>query len=157
MSGQLNETDIKQLLQIVKPHLDTLEVEYWLGRGVLRQVFLTGHVGDKQSDLDIHIWTEDREKVRQKVGPVLTKLGFNENNNESYKLAYTNDDNGRIVEFMLLFRDGDVVYHTRRNGVRLECPKRCFETTNEKIEVAGILIPAPAFTVEYIGNVYGHK
>lgn len=155
MSGHLNEDDIKQLLLLVKPHLESLKIDYWLGRGVLRQQYLTGQVGDRQSDLDVHIWAEDREKVREKLGHIFSSLNFNENNNEPYKLAYANDENDRIVEFMLLFRDGDAVYHTRRNGVHLACPKKCFETTDAKIEVAGVQFNAPAYIEEYLKGVYG--
>lgn len=155
MSGQLNENDIKQLVLIVKPQLENLQIDYWLGRGVLRQQYLTGQVGDKQSDLDIHIWAKDREVVREVLGPIFASLNFNENNNEPYKLAYANDENHRIVEFMLLFEDAEVVYHTRRNGVHIECPKKCFETIDAKIEIAGIKFNAPAYIDEYLKGVYG--
>lgn len=157
MNGRLNETDIKKLLEMVKPLLDNLQIDYWLGRGVLKQVYLTGEVGNMQSDLDIHIWAEDRNKVKQKLGPILAKFNFNENNNEQYKLAYTDGKNHWVIEFVLLFQDGDIVYHTKRNGVHLECPKKCFDATNEKIEVAGVQINAPAFIEDYIKGIYNQS
>jgi hypothetical protein len=157
VSGNLNETDIRELLMIVKPALESLKIDYWLGRGVLRQQYLTGSVGDKQSDLDIHIWAMDRSVVKDKFAPILASLGFNINDNEPYKLAFANDNNDWIIEFMLLFTDEDnseVVYHTRRNGVHLECPKRCFETTSNKIEISGIEFNAPNHINEYLFGVY---
>lgn len=160
MNGRLNEEDIKKLLLIVKPHLESLKIEYWLGRGVLRQYYLTGKVGDKQSDLDIHIWEKDKEKVRTKFGPILKKLNFNMNDKEPYKLAFVNDNNHWIIEFMYLFHDknnNNIVYHTRRNGVHLECPKQCFETTDTKIKIEGIEFNSPSHTALYLRGVYGQE
>jgi hypothetical protein len=155
----LAEQEILELLKLIKSPLDGAHIPYWLGRGVFRHLYLHGVVGDRQSDIDIHIWREDSDRVKTALSNAL--VGFNPADPE-YKLAFTKDlanNKQQIIEFMYLDfeqRDPDLVYHKRAENMKLYCPKECFPRENVKtIRIGNIEFRVPSLAERYFEGTYG--
>lgn len=109
--------------------LGELNISWWLGRGVLRNFYLTKEIGDKNSDLDFHIWSEDKRILKAKLEPVFSSEGY-QVQDPDYKIAFYKppEKHEFFVEFMLLIEDPsnpEFVYHARRNDKKY-APKVCF-------------------------------
>src|SRR6185369_10023998 len=108
-------SNISALLHQIIPLLEELGVNFWLGRGVLRHWILQKEIGDKQSDLDFHIWEKDKDILKRLVKSF---AGYNFST-KHYKSTLTNRDEKLQVEFMYLWNysaNPNLVYHERRNG-----------------------------------------
>lgn len=143
--------------------LDSNKVEYWLARGRLRTLYLTGEIGDETSDLDFHIWADDSEKVRNAVED-LFKSWHPDLVVESkrYKLAFytpkTKGQHSFFVEFMFInsaSENGRYVYHERANGKKF-APIDCFSPNRRfYIQYRGSLVRIPALIDKYLLSTYG--
>lgn len=159
----MQAANITNVLSVVIPKLDSTEVDYWLARGVLRNLYITGNVGDKNSDLDFHIWEKDRHNVRDVLQPLFISqyedLVIEE---KDYKLAfYTPANDNRhefFVEFMFLFADESndkYVYHSRADGKRYS-KALCFASERkEYLRYEDTFLRIPTLTGDYLLGTYG--
>jgi|SRR3989344_4610150 len=155
--------NISKTLTEIIPLLDSAGIEYWLARGVLRNLYLRGVIGDSNSDLDFHIWEKDSKIVEEKLLPVL--MADHPNliiEHKDYKLAfYTPLEKERydfFVEFMYLNKPVDgFTFHERHNG-RKYANTECFKSDRKLyIEYEGQLLRIPALVHEYLLGTYGPR
>lgn len=153
----ISRNNILYLLNKVVPLLEELGIHWWLGRGVLRNFYLTNDIGDKNSDLDFHIWDKDKQALKEKLMPIFTKEEY-KIQEPWYKLAFYKppEDHEFFVEFMLLFEDRnypEVVYHSR-NSDNKYAPKNCF-SGYENIQINDIRVKIPINVDQYFLGTYG--
>lgn len=153
----ISKNNIIYLLNKVVPLLKELNISWWLGRGVLRHFHLTREVGDKNSDLDFHIWDKDKQILREKLIPIFSTEGYT-THEPWYKLAFfkPSTDHEFFIEFMFLFEYADspgLVYHSRDKDKKY-APKVCF--SNYKIiEIENIKLRIPVSVEQYFLGAYG--
>lgn len=153
----MSENDILYLASLTKPSLESEGVSYWLGRGVLRHLLATGEIGEKQTDLDVHILLQDKDNVKRLLEPIFSQKNFNVSDGQPYKLTFVNDKGPLILEFMYLFEEPDrkdSVYHTKAEGMHIISPKNCFRGAG-KIRLGNIEFPIPIQPELYPQGVYG--
>lgn len=151
--------NISYLIKKVKPLLNECEIPYWLGRGVLRNFYINKKIGDQQSDLDFHVWIEDSHILKQVLIPIFKKENFSVDDKE-YKLAFYRPHGNHefFIEFMYLFREEEnpeIVYHARAGTNKRYCPKACFSSEVELINIGDIGIRIPNFVEQYLRGIYG--
>ena len=130
----MKAANIINVLSVVIPKLDSTEVDYWLARGVLRNLYITGNVGDKNSDLDFHIWEKDRHKVKDILQPLfMSKYKDLVIEEKDYKLAFYTPADGRRYSKALCF-----------------APER-----KEYIKYGDSFLRIPALTGDYLLGTYG--
>jgi len=159
------EINISGAISETLPLLNDTGIDYWLGRGVLRNLYIRGTIGRSNSDLDFHVWEEDSAKVKNKLFPFFGSIHSNLCVDErNYKLAfYTPEKNKRhdfFVEFMFLFRDsgGDFVYHERLEDGKKYANAECFSPNRLLyIQHNSQLIRVPALVDEYLLGTYGPR
>lgn len=153
----IKRENILYVLNKVVPLLEELGIDWWLGRGVLRNFYLTKEVGDQNSDLDFHIWSGDKQNLKEKLEPIFSEKGYQVHAPE-YKIAFYKPptEHEFFVEFMLLFEDPDnskLVYHARRNDKKY-APKSCF-SGYDIIQIENIKTRIPVKVESYFLGTYG--
>lgn len=154
----ISRNNILYLLSKVVPLLEELGIHWWLGRGVLRNFYLTKEIGDKNSDLDFHIWVKDKPILRERLVPIFSNEGYTIDE-QVYKIAFykpQGNSHDFFVEFMFLFddpNDPEIVYHSRNNGNKY-APKSCF-SGYDVIQVENIRTRIPVKVDEYLLGTYG--
>ena len=155
--------NISETLTKIIPLLDSTGIEYWLARGVLRNLYLRGVTGGSNSDLDFHIWEKDSKIVEEKLLPIFMSDHPNlVTERKDYKLAFytplEKDRHDFFVEFVFTNIDSDdsrFAYHARADGKRY-ANAECFSHLRHMyIEHGGHLIRIPALPNEYLLGTYG--
>jgi hypothetical protein len=142
---------VEVLLEIVRL-LDSGGLNYWLGRGVFRQVTLHGAFGDQQGDIDFHVLRSEQKGL----AAVVDALEGN-----GYRVISTPDQRHKItmrkghveIEFVFLDRDREILWHQAGwpERKRYDCPAKAFG--DRRIEIFGASIRVP--DEEYLPAVFG--
>ena len=155
----ISRNNILFLLNKVVPLLEELGIQWWLGRGVLRNFYLTGKVGDKNSDLDFHIWDRNKQILREKLEPIFSSEGYTMDD-FWYKIAFYKPklpaQHEFFVEFMLLFEDSNnqgLVYHSRDKEKKY-ARESCF-SNYDTIQINDTNVKIPVNVELYFLGTYG--
>jgi len=153
----IKNKNVLSIIKKVKQILDTSNISYWLGRGVLGDLLVNKELKCKHSDVDFHILNEDRETLRSKLLPEF-KNEY-EIDDKDYKLAFYKPIKNPefYFEFPYIFNDpvnSNQVYHISCEKNRY-CPKECFDIKKfNYIEIENIKVRIPTLTEEYFKNIY---
>ena len=156
---------IKEARFIIKELSNFFEknnINYWLARGVLRHYVVKNEFGSKQSDIDFHIWKEDKDKILH-LKKQIEMLGYSfhhKNRYWNYKMVLTKvvEEEKIDVELVLLFKNGknkEKTWHQSKNNMFC-CPAKLF-SNKAKLKYFGINIAVPSPPEEYLKEVYGSK
>lgn len=140
-------------IEALKTTIGSLEkegIDYWLGRGLFRHFTLHKEFGNKLSDIDFHVWVDDRPKVQHLLDE-LKKVGCRINANRDYKANFTTPS-GVDVEIVYLFQDDKEAYH-KSKGRYLKCSFDCFK--ERRIDIFGVNVRVPE--KKYLPQVYGEN
>lgn len=141
-----------QTLKILDDVFNATGLRYWIGRGVFRRGELHGEFGDKQDDIDVHVFREDEPTLWEAID-ALSVHGFTEVawDGPDYKVPLARA--GVAVEIQFLELDGDVRWY-RAGGhgqKRFEAPASAFG--DRRIAISGVPVRVP--TRAYLATVYG--
>lgn len=158
----MTELQILEALKTTIPLLDSTGVNYWLARGVLRNLYIRNKIGGSNSDLDFHIWKKDSEVVKAKLLPAFSAIYDDlEIQEKDYKLAFFTPVKVKFhdffVEFMFLNPDDDFVYHERMDGARYANAECYSSERHVYLQYNEQLIRIPALVEEYLFGTYGPR
>jgi len=122
--------------------LDNNRIQYWLGRGLVEQVY-QGIIDDDEvnHDIDFHILFKNKE-------PLLKILKTNQyiiKNVREYKIQILGKPDSRRIEFTFLKDDpsNESLYTHESKGISYPCPKKLFGSAQLKISGVNVFIPYP--------------
>lgn len=147
----MDEKMATYVLSYVIEALDDVGCRYWLARGTFRHFFLTGSIGDQQSDIDFHLMAEDVPQIEEKLKQEMEKRQFTMHRRRPYKIAFEHTSTGIQVEFVLLFPCGEgLVYHQSRSR-RLICDANLFGEKRMMMFGQNVRVPDE----QYLEQIYG--
>lgn len=148
--GYVKKQEGIEALKTTVGFLEKEGIDYWLGRGLFRHFTLHKEFRNKLSDIDFHVWVNDRPKVQQLLHK-LREAGYRIKADWDYKANFTTPSKVD-VEIVYLFRDDEEVYHESK-GRHPRCSVGCFG--DRKINIFGVNVRVP--NEEYLPQVYGEN
>jgi hypothetical protein len=150
----MSESEIKDCLLDLLSVISSKDFDWWLGRGLVRNYYLNHQIGNKQSDVDVHVWAKDKDRIIREIEKPLLRLGYAlvEEPDRPYKFTFE-DKKNKYIEFIMLYPVEGGYIHRRKEGPKGPHPKNCF-SGYDVMNIEGLVLKVPKDLDQYLDTTY---